>query len=110
MFFATVTKGEHLDIGPWRSRRPRRGSRDNGEIWALPDLGRGAWENIAVVDTKKTDTVADVSKLFGEKKGTLFLFDVQGHGIDDQEEFNPTSRLQDEDLKEGGQLLFLERD
>jgi hypothetical protein len=37
----------------------------------------------------------------------LFLFDVQNHGIDDQERFNLDSRIIDEDLKEGGQLLLL---
>ena len=47
--------------------------------------------------------------LFGEAGGTLFLFDVQAHGIEDQENFNADSRINDGDLVEGGQLLFLER-
>ena len=29
-----------------------------GEFWHLPDLGRGAWENVTVLDTGTTDTVA----------------------------------------------------
>lgn len=61
----------------------------------------GEWESSGILD---------VSGLFGEKKGTLFLFDVQAHGIEDQDRVNATSRITDGDLVEGGQLLFLERD
>ena len=61
----------------------------------------GAWESSGILD---------VSKLFGEKKGTLFLFDVQAHGIEDQTDINADSRINDGDLAEGGQLLFLEKD
>lgn len=39
----------------------------------------------------------------------LFDFNVQAHGIVDQEDVNATSRISDGDLVEGGQLLFLER-
>lgn len=59
----------------------------------------GAWESSGIID---------VSTLFGEAPGTLFLFDVQAHGIDDQDEFHMHSRITDGDLVEGGQLLFLE--
>ncbi|MGD8643374.1 MAG: DUF839 domain-containing protein, partial [Chromatiales bacterium] len=59
------------------------------------------------VGKPESSGILDVSKLFGEPKGTLFLFDVQNHGIDDQERYNDDSRIIDEDLKEGGQLLFL---
>lgn len=59
----------------------------------------GGWESSGIVD---------VSKLFGAKKGTLFLIDVQAHGITDQDAFNADSRIRDSDLKEGGQLLLLE--
>ena len=58
----------------------------------------GAWE---------TSGIVDVSHLFGERGGSLFLFDVQAHGIDDQADVNEASRITDDDLKEGGQLLFL---
>ncbi|MGI9645889.1 MAG: hypothetical protein ACR2O6_11335, partial [Ilumatobacteraceae bacterium] len=54
--------------------------------------------------------IVDVSTLFGEKKGTLFLFDVEAHGIEDQDDFNGGSRITDGDLSEGGQLMFLEKD
>lgn len=60
----------------------------------------GAWESSGIID---------VSTLFGEDVGTLFLFNVQAHGIEDQDQFNATSRLVDGDLVEGGQLLFLEK-
>lgn len=58
----------------------------------------GEWE---------TSGILDVSTLFGLKGGSLFVFDVQAHGIEDQQAFNPTSRIADNDLVEGGQLSFL---
>lgn len=58
----------------------------------------GEWESSGILD---------VSQLFGEKKGSLFLFTVQAHGIEDQDDFNADSRIIDGDLVEGGQLLFL---
>lgn len=60
----------------------------------------GAWE---------TSGILDVSDLFGESGGTLFLFDVQAHGIGDQNRFNADSLITDNNLKEGGQLAFLKR-
>ena len=61
----------------------------------------GEWESSGIID---------VSALFGEDAGTLFLFNVQAHGIEDQDQFNPSSRIVDSDLVEGGQLLFLSKD
>ncbi len=58
----------------------------------------GEWESSGILD---------VSTLFDEKKGTLFLFDVEAHGIEDQDDFNADSRITDGDLVEGGQLSFL---
>lgn len=58
----------------------------------------GRWE---------TSGILDVSNLFEEKPGTLFLFDVQAHGIANQKF---PSRIKYDDLVEGGQLLFLEKD
>ena len=65
----------------------------------------GEWESSGILD---------VSKLFRRRPGTLFLIDVQAHGIADQDDpdeetFNPDSRINDGDLVEGGQLLFLEK-
>ena len=60
----------------------------------------GAWESSGIID---------VSDLFGEEPGSLYLFDVQAHGIEDQTDFNPESRINDDDLVEGGQILFLEK-
>ena len=56
----------------------------------------GSWESSGILD---------VGGLFGY--GTLFVLDVQAHGIYDQQQFNPSSRIRDGDLVEGGQLLFL---
>ena len=61
------------------------------------------------VGKPESSGILDVSEAFGEPAGSLFLFDVQNHGIDDQERFNADSRIIDEDLKEGGQLLFLRK-
>ena len=58
----------------------------------------GEWESSGILD---------VSDLFGEEAGTLFIFNVQAHGIEDQDQFNAESRICDDDLVEGGQLLFL---
>jgi hypothetical protein len=64
------------------------------------DFGNaGEWESSGILD---------VSELFDEKKGTLFLFDVQAHGVEDQTDINPDSRIEDGDLVEGGQLSFLQ--
>ena len=61
----------------------------------------GEWESSGILD---------VSKLFGKKGGSLFVLDVQAHGIEDQDQFNPASRIHDFDLVEGGQLLLLQKD
>ncbi|MGI9606033.1 MAG: endonuclease/exonuclease/phosphatase family protein [Acidimicrobiales bacterium] len=58
----------------------------------------GEWESSGILD---------VSDLFDEDDGTLFLFDVEAHGIEDQDDFNADSRITDGDLVEGGQLSFL---
>lgn len=58
----------------------------------------GEWE---------TSGIIDVSELFGKAGGSLFLFDVQAHGIEDQDQFNLSFRITDGDLVEGGQLSFL---
>lgn len=60
----------------------------------------GGWESSGILD---------VSTLFGQKPGSLFLFDVQAHGIADQTDVNLDSRINDDDLVEGGQLLFLSK-
>ena len=55
----------------------------------------GEWESSGIVD---------VSNLFGEKPGELFLFDVQAHSLAE----GPIGG--DDNLVEGGQLAFLEKD
>lgn len=71
----------------------------------LDEGAAGEWESSGILD---------VSKLFGYRGGSLFLFDVQAHGIEDQSTKgtapNQNSRINDGDLVEGGQLLFLYRD
>lgn len=62
-----------------------------------------------VIGEWETSGIIDVSRLFGERGGSLFLFDVQAHGIEDQTAANADSRINDGDLVEGGQLSFLGR-
>ena len=59
----------------------------------------GEWESSGILD---------VSELFGLEGGELFLATVQAHGIEDQTDFNADSRINDGDLVEGGQLVFIE--
>ena len=90
-------------LRPAASRRPRwPASSASPTTTGTPfdtDAGAaGEWESSGILD---------VSTLFGEEPGTLFVFDVQAHGIEDQTDVNPDSRINDDDLVEGGQLLFL---
>eukprot|EP00924_Labyrinthula_sp_SR-Ha-C_P004836 snap_masked-scaffold_1-processed-gene-13.24-mRNA-1 protein AED:1.00 eAED:1.00 QI:0/-1/0/0/-1/1/1/0/629 len=69
--------------------------------FAATDLDAGSparWESSGIID---------VGTLFGKKPGSLFIFNIQAHGIELQES-NPGSRILVGDLVEGGQLLFLE--
>ena len=51
----------------------------------------GDWESSGIID---------VSALFGESKGSLFLFNVQAHSL-------RGGAIDAEDLVQGGQILFL---
>ena len=93
LFDPSITPPDGLKSGPAIDR-------DAGEA--------GEWESSGILD---------VSTLFDEDPGQLFIFDVQAHGIEDQsdcgdgiegyETCNPESRINDQDLVEGGQLLLL---
>jgi len=58
----------------------------------------GEWESSGIID---------VSVLFDRDPGSFYIFNVQAHGIVDQNDVNPESRITDSDLVEGGQLLFM---
>ncbi|MEQ9696049.1 choice-of-anchor I family protein [Shimia sp. SDUM112013] len=58
----------------------------------------GDWESSGILD---------VSSLFGRAPGTLFIYDVQAHGIDDQDRWVEGHVINDDELREGGQLGFL---
>jgi hypothetical protein len=98
---------------------------NNGKITRVAEINRGVVYDASIADPTlafdvdfgkagewESSGILDVSTLFGEKKGTLFVFDVQAHGIEGQttegNNPNPDSRITDGDLVEGGQLLFLE--
>ncbi len=88
-------------------------------IWRL-DADTGAAVRVAEVDRStvlplgSTDTntgdfgnwessgILDVSTLFGEAPGTLFLFDLQAHSV-------TTGLIASKSLDQGGQICFLER-
>lgn len=68
-------------------------------VAATGQIDVGDWESSGIVD---------VSSLFGEAPGSLFLYDIQAHSLDDQNRFDSAlPRLTDGDLKEGGQLGLL---
>ena len=48
----------------------------------------------------ETSGILDVSELFGEPGGSVFVYDVQAHGIED-------GPIAEQDLVEGGQLGYL---
>jgi hypothetical protein len=98
---------------------------NNGKITRVAEVNRGVVYDASIDNpTRAFDVdfgsagewessgILDVSTLFGEKGGTLFLFDVQAHGIEDQttvgSDPNVDSLITDDNLVEGGQLLFLE--
>ncbi|NJM55360.1 MAG: hypothetical protein HC841_05110 [Verrucomicrobiae bacterium] len=58
--------------------------------------------NISDVGNWESSGIIDVSSLFGEAAGTLFLFDVQAHSVNN-------GLISTNQLYEGGQLCFLER-
>jgi hypothetical protein len=60
----------------------------------------GAWESSGIVD---------VSAMFYEEPGHVFLFTVQAHGITSQTSYTVSSKIVSGDLVEGGQLLVLKK-
>lgn len=96
---------------------------ETGEVVRIANIDRSAVLDGSLSDpTLAVDTgageagdwessgILDVSSLFGEAGGELFLMTVQAHGIVDQAGVNPDSRITDDDLVEGGQLVLLSVD
>ncbi|MGB3555569.1 MAG: alkaline phosphatase PhoX, partial [Jannaschia sp.] len=81
-----ATSGELLRVS-----QINRDAVPEGQTDGDPD-DNGDWE---------TSGITDVSSLFGEEPGDLFLFDVQAHSIRD-------GIIEDANLVQGGQLAFLE--
>ena len=96
-------------LDPWNGEAVRVAEIDRSVVLdaSIPVWTDAVDEAPDEVGKPESSGILDVSKLFGEPRGSLFLFDVQNHGIDDQERYNADSRIIDGDLKEGGQLLFL---
>ena len=96
-------------LDPWSGNAVRVAEIDRSVVLdaSIPVWTDAVDEAPDEVGKPESSGILDVSKLFGEPAGSLFLFDVQNHGIDDQDRFNDDSRIIDGDLKEGGQLLFL---
>jgi len=72
--------------------------------------GTAVDKGAATPGNPESSGILDVSSLFDTLPGTLFLLDVQQHGINTQETVNPDSRIRNADLVEGGQLIFLKKD
>jgi glycerophosphoryl diester phosphodiesterase len=67
---------------------------EEGDFAGIPlNLVLGIWESSGIIE---------VSSLFGEEKGSLFLFDVQAHAT-------RGGAIDAENLVEGGQILFLQK-
>ena len=86
-------------VDPKRKCRPKRiAQADRSAIPSgMMDVTSGfpsIWESSGIID---------VSELFEEEPGSLFLFDVQAHGI-------RGGAIDSYNLGEGGQLLFLKND
>lgn len=55
----------------------------NGDLWAVPQMGRGKWENWTQLNTGRTDTIAMIGgDDDGDDGAPLFLYVGQKHGTD----------------------------
>lgn len=72
--------------------------------------GSAVDKGLATAGNSESSGILDVSTLFDTLPGTLFILDVQAHGINTQTTVNPDSRITNADLVEGGQLIFLKKD
>jgi hypothetical protein len=72
--------------------------------------GSAVDKGLATAGNSESSGILDVSTLFDTLPGTLFILDVQAHGINTQTTVNPDSRISNADLGEGGQLIFLKKD
>lgn len=80
-----------------------------GEALRVAEVDRSTVLPLGSTDTNPGDVgnwessgILDVSTLFGEAPGTLFLFDVQTHSV-------TTGLISTKQLAEGGQICFLQR-
>lgn len=73
-------------------------------------VGTAVDKGAATPGNPESSGILDVSTLFDTLPGTLFILDVQQHGINTQTTVNPDSRISNADLGEGGQLIFLKKD
>ncbi len=80
----------------------------NGDARRLAEIDRSVIVPLGSADTAPTDVgnwessgILDVSSLFGEDPGTLFLFNIQTHSI-------TNGLISAKNLSEGGQVCFFE--
>jgi len=81
---------------------------ETGDLLRVAEIDRSILAPFGVTDSGAGDLgnwessgILDVSSLFNLDPGTLFIFDVQAHGLRD-------GIIADLDLVQGGQLLFLD--
>jgi hypothetical protein len=73
-------------------------------------VGTAVDKGAATPGSPESSGILDISSLFGKLPGSLFILDIQQHGINTQTTVNPDSRITNADLGEGGQLIIMEKD
>ena len=98
-----------VKINPNNGKAERIANMDRTKVIDPTNIGPDAPfdQDAGILGSWESSGIRDVAALFGEDEGSLFIFNVQAHGIDDQDDMNTGSRITDDDLKEGGQLSFL---
>jgi hypothetical protein len=90
----------------------------NRTLWALPELGRGAWENVTALATPTMDQPdGQIALLLGDDYGSRPGDDVDGNGVEDKHgaplylwlgEKTPGSFLEANGLANGRLLVWVE--
>lgn len=96
-----------VKINPHTGEVERVATIDRSVVLDPTTSGTPVDQDAGVAGEWESSGILDVSTLFGYDPGELFIFDVQAHGIVDQEGENADSLISDGNLVEGGQLSFL---
>jgi hypothetical protein len=83
---------------------------DRSVVLDPSSVGNALDKGAATAGNSESSGILDVSSLFGTLPGSLFILDIQAHGINTQTTVNPDSRITNTDLVEGGQIIILKKD